>query len=171
MIMTWIMRIPYTALYIALIVLVNWAFVVIPPIQLPGGVIWPPMTVVVGLIFVVRDFAQREIGHYVLGAMGIGVLLSYFMAGPDVAMASATAFLISELADWAVYSFTKLPLSQRVIWSSVISTPIDTFVFLSMLGFFSVTGAAVMTLSKLLGAVVVWWLIRRREQRGDALAA
>lgn len=165
------MRIPYTALYIALIVLVNWAFVVVDPIRLPGGVIWPPMTIVVGLIFVVRDFAQREIGHYVLGAMGIGVLLSYFMAGPDVAVASATAFLISEIADWAVYSFTKLPLSQRVIWSSVISTPIDTFVFLSMLGFFSVTGAAVMTLSKLLGAVVVWWLIRRREQRGDALAA
>jgi uncharacterized PurR-regulated membrane protein YhhQ (DUF165 family) len=165
------MRIPFTALYIALIVLVNWAFVVVDPIRLPGGVIWPPMTVVVGLIFVVRDFAQREIGHYVLGAMGIGVLLSYFMAGPDVAMASATAFLISEIADWAVYSFTKLPLSQRVIWSSVISTPIDTFVFLSMLGFFSVTGAAVMTLSKLLGAIVVWWLIRRREQRGNALAA
>jgi uncharacterized PurR-regulated membrane protein YhhQ (DUF165 family) len=165
------MRIPFTALYIALIVLVNWAFVVVEPIRLPGGVIWPPMTVVVGLIFVVRDFAQREIGHYVLGAMGIGVLLSYFMAGPDVAMASVTAFLISEIADWAVYSFTKLPLSQRVIWSSVISTPIDTFVFLSMLGFFSVTGAAVMTLSKLLGAIVVWWLIRRREQRGNALAA
>ena len=165
------MRIPYTALYIVLIAFVNWAFVVADPIRLPGGVIWPPMTIFVGFVFVVRDFAQREIGHYVLGAMGIGVVLSYFMAGPDVALASALAFLISEIADWAVYSFTKLSLSQRVIWSSVISTPIDTFVFLSMLGFFSVTGAAVMTLSKLLGAVIVWWLIRRREQRGDVLTA
>jgi len=163
--MTRAMRIPYTVLYIALIALVNWAFVVVPPVQLPGGVIWPPMTIVVGFVFVVRDFAQREIGHYVLAAMGLGVVLSYFMAGPDVAFASALAFLISEMADWAVYSFTKLPLSSRVIWSSVISTPIDTFVFLNMLGFFSITGAAVMTLSKLVGAVVVWWLIRRREQR------
>ena len=165
------MRIPYTAIYIALIVFVNWAFVVVDPVRLPGGVIWPPITIFVGFVFVVRDFAQREIGHYVLGAMGIGVVFSYLMAGPEVALASAVAFLISEMADWAVYSFSKLPLSQRVIWSSVISTPIDTLIFLSMLGFFSVTGAAVMTLSKLVGAIIVWWLIRRREQRGDALPA
>jgi uncharacterized PurR-regulated membrane protein YhhQ (DUF165 family) len=162
------MRIPYTALYIVLIAFVNWAFVVVPPFQLPGGVIWPPMTIFVGFVFVVRDFAQREIGHYVLAAMGVGVALSYFMAGPDVALASAVAFLISELADWAVYTFSNRPLSQRVIWSSIISTPIDTFVFLSMLGFFSITGAAVMTLSKLLGAVIVWWLVRRREQRDQS---
>lgn len=156
-------RSPYTVLYVALIVFVNWAFVVVPPVQLPGGIFWPPMTIAVGFVFVVRDFAQREIGHYVLVAMGVGVALSYVMAGPDVAIASAVAFLISEVADWAVYTFTNRPFSQRIIWSSVISTPIDTFVFLSMLGFFSVTGAAVMTLSKLAGAVVVWWLVRRRE--------
>jgi len=163
--MTPTMRFQYTLLYITLIAIVNWAFVVMEPIRLPGGVIWPPMTILVGFVFVVRDFAQREIGHYILGAMGIGVVLSYFMASPQVAFASAVAFLISEMADWAVYTFTSRPLSQRVIWSSVISTPIDTFVFLNMLGFFSVTGAAVMTLSKLAGAVIVWWLIRRREQR------
>ena len=161
------MRIPYTALYIALIALVNWAFVVVDPIRLPGGVIWPPMTIFVGFVFVVRDFAQREIGHYVLAAMGVGVALSYFMAGADVALASAVAFLISEMADWAVYSFTRMPLSQRVLWSSIIATPIDTFVFLSMLDFFSITGAAVMTLSKLAGAFIVWWLIRRRELRDE----
>ena len=166
------MRIPYTALYIALIALVNWAFVVVDPIRLPGGVIWPPMTIFVGFVFVIRDFAQREIGHYVLAAMGVGVVLSYFMAGPNVAAASALAFLISEMADWAVFSFSRMSLSQRVLWSSVISTPIDTFVFLSMLDFFSITGAAVMTLSKLVGAVIVWWLVRRRELReGFAQAA
>lgn len=157
------MRIPYTSLYIVLIVLVNWAFVVVQPVRRPGGIFWPPVTLVVGFVFVVRDFAQREIGHYILGAMGIGVVLSYFMASPQVAIASAVAFMISELADWAVYSFTDRPMSQRVIWSSVISTPIDSFVFLTMIDYFSVTSAAVMTLSKLAGAVAVWWLIRRRE--------
>jgi uncharacterized PurR-regulated membrane protein YhhQ (DUF165 family) len=164
------MRITYTAVYIALIAVVNWAFVVVEPVRLPGGVIWPPMTIFVGFVFVVRDFAQREIGHYVLAAMGVGVVLSYFMAGPNVAAASAVAFLISEMADWAVYSFTRMSLSQRVLWSSIIATPIDTFVFLNMLDFFSITGAAVMTLSKLAGAVIVWWLVRRREQR-DGIAS
>lgn len=159
------MRYFNTALYIALIVLVNWAFIVVPPVQLPGGILWPPMSVVVGFVFIARDFAQREVGHYVLGAMGIGVILSYFMAGPEVAIASATAFLISEVADWAVYSFTRRPLSQRVLWSSIISTPIDSFVFLMMIGYFSISAAAAMTASKLLGALIVWWLIRRREGR------
>ena len=116
--MTPTMRFQYTLLYITLIAIVNWAFVVMEPIRLPGGVIWPPMTILVGFVFVVRDFAQREIGHYILGAMGIGVVLSYFMASPQVAFASAVAFLISEMADWAVYTFTSRPLSQRVIWSS-----------------------------------------------------
>ncbi len=85
------------------------------------------------------------------------------MASPQVALASAVAFAVSELADWAVYTFTGRPLSERILYSSIIGTPIDSVVFLSMVGFFSVAGAAAMTASKLLGALIVWWLIRRRE--------
>jgi len=154
-----------TAIYIALIVLVNWAFTVVPLVKLPDGTMWPPVALIVGFVFVARDFAQREVGHYVLAAMAIGVAISYFM-NPQVAMASAAAFLISELADWAVYSFTKRPLSQRILFSSILGTPVDTVIFLSLIGFFSVTGAVVMTASKLLGALIVWWLIRRREVTG-----
>ena len=144
-----------TFVYIALVVLVNWAFTVVPLVKLPGGTMWPPVALLVG-------FAQREIGHYVLVAMAIGVGISYLF-NPNVAIASATAFLISELADWAVYSFTRRPLSQRILYSSIIGTPIDSVVFLGMVGFLSLAGAAAMTASKLLGALIVWWLIRRRE--------
>ncbi|NQV57353.1 MAG: VUT family protein [Rhodospirillales bacterium] len=153
-----------TAVYIALIVLVNWAFTVVPLVELPGGTMWPPVALVVGFVFVARDFAQREIGHYVLGAMLVGVGISYFMAGPGIATASAAAFLISELADWAVYSFTRRPLSTRILYSSILGTPIDSVVFLGMVGILSVAGAAAMTASKLIGALIVWWLIRRREE-------
>ena len=155
-----------SAVYIALIVLVNWAFTVVPLVKLPDGTMWPPVALIVGFVFVARDFAQREVGHYVLVAMAVGVAISYAMAGPQIAMASAAAFLISELADWAVYSFTGRPLSQRILFSSILGTPVDTVIFLSMIGFFSVTGAVVMTASKLLGALIVWWLIRRRELTG-----
>ena len=68
-----------------------------------------------------------------------------------------------ELADWAVYSFTRRPLSERIIYSSIIGTPIDSVVFLGLMGFLSLAGAVAMTASKLLGALIVWWLIRRRE--------
>jgi uncharacterized PurR-regulated membrane protein YhhQ (DUF165 family) len=157
------MKYLHTFVYIALVVLVNWAFTVVPLVKLPGGTMWPPVALLVGFVFVARDFAQREIDHYVLVAMAIGLGLSYFMAGPEVAKASAAAFLVSELADWAVYSFTRRPLSERIIYSSIIGTPIDSVVFLGLMGFLSLAGAVAMTASKLLGALIVWWLIRRRE--------
>ena len=158
------MRLKYTALYIGLIVLVNYAFTVVPLIELPDGTKWPPVALLVGFVFVARDFAQREIGHKVLLAMLAGVALSYVMADPFVATASAAAFLVSELVDWAVYTFTKRPLSQRVLLSSLFGAPLDSVVFLGIVGILIPAGAIAMTASKLLGATIVWWLIRRREQ-------
>ena len=164
------MRFRYTIAYVVLIVLVNYAFIKVQPVMLPGGVAWPPVALLVGFVFVVRDFAQREIGHYVLGAMGVGAVLSYFMATPQVALASALAFAISETVDWAVYSFTGKPLSQRILYSSLLGTPVDSLVFLYLIGYFSVAGVLAMTLSKLVGAVIVWWMIRRREMAAVPVA-
>lgn len=157
------MRFKFAALYIVLIVLVNWGFTVVPLVDLPGGDKWPPMSLVVGLVFVARDFAQREIGHRVIIAMLIAAALSYVMASPFVAVASLSAFLISEFADWAVYSFTRRPFGQRVLLSSLVGTPLDSVVFLAVIGHLSFAGAAAMTVSKMLGALVVWWMLRRRE--------
>ena len=157
-----------TLLYIALIVAVNYGFSVVPLVKLPDGTMWPPMSLVVGFIFVVRDFAQREIGHKVLLAMLVGAALSYVMASPYVAIASAAAFLVSELVDWLVYSLTKRPLSQRILYSSLLATPLDSAVFLYGIGAFSWAGVLAMTLSKLIGAAIVWWLIRRREDTAAA---
>lgn len=157
------MKLQYTLGYVALIVLVNWGFTVVPLVDLPGGEKWPPMSLIVGFIFVARDFAQREIGHRVILAMLVAGVISYIMADPFVAMASVTAFLISEFADWAVYSFTGRSFSQRILISSAISTPIDSAIFLAMIGHFSVMGAVLMTASKMLGALAVWWMVRRRE--------
>jgi len=155
----------FTALYIALIVAVNYGFSVVPLVELPGGVMWPPMSLLVGFVFIVRDFAQREIGHRVLLAMAVGVGLSYIMADPYVAMWSAIAFLVSELADWTVYTFTKRPMSERVVYSSILSAPLDSAVFLIGLGIATPVGIAAMSASKLLGAIAVWWMMKRREQQ------
>jgi uncharacterized PurR-regulated membrane protein YhhQ (DUF165 family) len=157
------MRFKFAALYIVLIVLVNWGFTVVPLVDLPGGDKWPPMSLVVGLVFVARDFAQREIGHRVIIAMLIAAALSYVMANPFVAVASLSAFLISEFADWAVYSYTRRPFGQRVLLSSLVGTPLDSVVFLAVIGHLSFAVAAAMTVSKMLGALVVWWMLRRRE--------
>jgi uncharacterized PurR-regulated membrane protein YhhQ (DUF165 family) len=157
------MKLKYTALYILLIVAVNYGFSVSPLVRLPDGTMWPPISLVVGFIFVARDFAQREIGHKVLLAMLAGATVSYFMASPMIAVASAAAFLVSELVDWAIYSFTRRPLSQRILYSSALGAPVDSLVFLSGVGLLSTAGVVAMTASKMVGALIVWWLVRRRE--------
>ena len=152
----------YSIAYVACILAVNIGFVYVPPMPLLGEM-WPPMSLLVGLIFVLRDFSQREIGHRVIGAMLIGALLSYYLADPFVAVASVAAFLISETADWLVYTWSKRPLHQRIVISSAVGTPLDSAVFLAMIGYFSIGGVALMTLSKMVGAFVVMYLLQRRK--------
>tara|TARA_R110001606_G_C15267288_1_gene639131 strand:+ start:52 stop:522 length:471 start_codon:yes stop_codon:yes gene_type:complete len=151
----------FSLIYILSIVLVNIGFVYVPLIPL-FDTMYPPMTVAVGLIFILRDYAQKEIGHKVLGAMLIGGLLSYVMADPYVAVASLVAFMVSETVDWGVYTLTDKPLRQRILLSSLISTPIDSGLFLYMIGQFSLTATLVMFVSKMLGALAVWhWLAKK----------
>jgi len=153
----------HTLVYILSIVAVNYGFTVVPLIPLPNGEMWPPMSLIVGFIFVVRDFAQREIGHKILLAMLAGGVLSWLMASPTIAVASVVAFAVSEIMDWAVYSFTGYRFSQRILLSSTISTPVDSVVFLAMIGLFSISNVIIMTVSKMIGAVVVFLLVRQRE--------
>ena len=171
------MRFKFTILYVVLIVAVNWAFTVVHPVALPGGTMWPPVSLLVGFVFVVRDFAQREIGHFVLLAMLAGAVLSYVMADPFVAIASAVAFAVSELVDWAVYSFTGKTLSERILYSSALGTPVDSAIFLGGVdilfgvpGLLSAAAVAAMTASKMIGALAIWWMIRRREAQNTAAA-
>jgi uncharacterized PurR-regulated membrane protein YhhQ (DUF165 family) len=160
------MRFRYTIVYITLIVAVNYGFTVTPLVALPGGEKWPPISLLVGFIFVARDFAQREIGHRVIVAMLAAGALSYIMADPFVAAASVAAFLFSEFADWAVYSFTGRSFADRVLLSSAVGTPLDSVVFLGIIGQPSMAGVLAMTASKMLGALAVWWLIRRQNASG-----
>ncbi len=112
-----------------------------------------------------RDLAQREIKHYVIIAMVIGGILSYVFSEPRVAIASVSAFMTGELIDFAIYTYTKKPLSQRLIWSSMISCPIDSFVFLAMTNQFNSAGMAVMLLAKAFGVMTIWclWRVKNRK--------
>ena len=149
----------FTLFYIILIVAVNYGFTIVPLIPVMGEM-FPPMSIVVGLIFVARDFAQREIGHKIIPAMLVAGAISYFMASPFIAIASVSAFLVSEFVDWGVYSFTKKPFNQRILLSSAIGTPIDSALFLYLIGHFSITAVVLMTVSKMIGALVVWRMVK-----------
>lgn len=163
----------WTALYVGLMPVINWAFAGIPTIPIPesfGGGDWHPFTIVTGLVLVVRDFAQREIKHWIFGAMILGLTLSTLTAWPVIVVASGVAFLISETADWAVYTFSNRPLSQRILISSAISAPIDQALFLWLAsqvvpGMFAVGSVVTGIVSKLIGAYVVSRIVAAQERR------
>ena len=150
----------FTIAYIFSIVLINIGFIYVPLIPF-FDTMYPPMTLLVGLVFILRDYAQREVGHKVIMAMLVGALLSYFMADPFIAVASLVAFMVSETVDWGVYTITDKPLHQRILLSSFISTPIDSALFLYMLGQFSLLATVSMFVSKMLAAFIIWHFLRK----------
>jgi len=150
----------WALIYVVSIVAVNWLFTVIPPIG-----IWQPTSVIVGLTFIFRDMAQRKIGHWVVPVMLVGGAISYVMADPFVAVASVTAFLVSEAVAWLVYTFTKRPLRDRLLYSSALGTPIDSIIFTAMIGILNPINVVVMTASKMLSAAIVWFYLKTNGRK------
>jgi uncharacterized PurR-regulated membrane protein YhhQ (DUF165 family) len=118
----------------------------------------------IGLALVLRDMVQKRYGaSWTLAAIGIGAILSALFAPPSLVMASAAAFLLSELADMAIYT----PLYRRRLMlavglSSLIGAIVDSAVFL-WLAFGSldyIAGQVVGKLWMVAAAMLVIWLTR-----------
>jgi uncharacterized PurR-regulated membrane protein YhhQ (DUF165 family) len=142
---------------------------VAPGLSAPSGVL------MIGLALVLRDIVQRRLGaSAALGAIAVGALLSGLLAPPAIVVASVAAFLLSELADFAVYT----PLQKRnfvaaVAASSLLGLVVDSVVFLQLafgnLDFLAgqIVGKAWMVL---LALPLMHWLRRRDERIGLAPA-
>jgi hypothetical protein len=178
--------------YVALIPALNWSFgksaaieinltqALGPYLGTATPIIFNPLTIATGMVFVLRDFVQREMGHRVLFLMAMAIAWSFYYSWPVIALASATAFAISESVDWAIYTFTKYRLSTRILLSSAAASPVDTTVFLygadlarqMELGdppgtMLNVANFIFFILGKMVGAVIVSAMIRGREKRGE----
>lgn len=150
-----------TISYIVFIVVLNSLLVYLPHLNILGQAI-SIAEVFVGFIYIVRDFAQREIKHYVFVAMIIGGILSYALADKTIAIASVSAFIVGETIDWAVFTFTKRPLAKRLILSATLSAPVDSFIFLAVAGWLNWLSLTLMVIGKLVGVVILWWLWKLR---------
>lgn len=173
--------------YVAVIPFLNWSFgtvqsfeFIAPNDVFTHGVKVNPLTVVTGLVFVLRDFVQREMGHRVLFLMAMAIAWSFYYSWPVIALASGLAFAISETVDWILFTFTKYRLSTRILLSSALAAPVDTTVFLYgadlakvMAGMgqpgdeFHIANWIVFVIGKMVGAFVVSWMIRMREDAGE----
>ena len=136
---------------------------VAPGLTAPSGVL------MIGLALVLRDLVQRRLGLAAsVLAVVAGAGLSALLAPPNLVLASGAAFLLSELADLAVYT----PLQRRglviaVVLSSMAGLVVDSAVFLQ-LAFGDLTFLAGQIVGKtwmvLLSVPIIRWL-RERDQR------
>ena len=140
-----------------------------PGIDAPSGVL------MIGLALVLRDIVQRRLGAlFGLGAIAIGTLISALLAPPAIVLASVSAFLLSELADFAIYT----PLQRRrfvtaVVASGIAGLVVDSIVFL-YLAFGSLDFLAGQIIGKawmILLALPLMHLLRRRDERLGLAAA
>lgn len=94
-------------------------------------------TYLAGLMFVLRDSLQDIAGKRATAALIVaGAALSFAVSDPFIALASGVAFLVSEVADLAVYT----PLRRRgyiraAITSNIVGSFVDTVLFLWIAGF------------------------------------
>jgi len=136
---------------------------VAPSLMAPSGVL------MVGLALVLRDLVQRRLGvEFGVAAIIAGAVISAGIAPGSLVIASAAAFLLSEFADFAVYT----PLARRrlvlaVFASSLVGLVVDSIVFL-WLAFGSLDFLAGQVVGKLwmvLLALPFVAYLRRRDER------
>ena len=94
-------------------------------------------TYAAGFCLLARDWIHDTAGRpAVLAAIAAGGMASAVTAGPRLAVASATAFVLSEVVDLLVYQ----PLRRHgwiraVVASNMVGAPVDTVLFLALAGY------------------------------------
>jgi uncharacterized PurR-regulated membrane protein YhhQ (DUF165 family) len=120
--------------YLATIVAANWAITRFGAVPVGLGLMAPAGVYFAGLAFTLRDVVHASVGRVaVLAAIAAGAGLSFAVASPALALASAAAFGLSELADLAVYE----PLHRRgwllaVAASNAVGLVVDSVLFLTL---------------------------------------
>ncbi len=132
-----------------------------PGIMAPSGVL------AIGLGFTLRDLVQRRLGvSYTAVGIILGAAVSAFLS-PSLALASGTAFLLSELLDLFVYTpLQKRNLFAAVIGSNIVGIIADSAIFL-WLAFGSlqfITGQIIGKFWMTLIALPVIWFIRQWDR-------
>ncbi len=139
------------------------------------GILAPSGVLMIGAALVLRDLVQRRLGvEFGLAAIFAGAAISAAVAPAALVVASTAAFLLSEFADFAVYT----PLARRrlvlaVAASSAVGLVVDSLIFL-WLAFGSLEFLPGQIIGKtwmvLLALPLVAYLRRRDERLGITAA-
>lgn len=168
----------YLALFALSIPMANWLIGNVGTYCVPDGPcvipVWPGISapsgvLAIGAALVLRDLVQRRLGvKWALAAIAAGGLISGFVAPTALIVASVVAFVLSEVADLAVFT----PLQRRglvlaVAASGAVGIVVDSVLFLSLafgsLDFLS--GQIIGKTWALMAALPLIHLVRNRDKR------
>ena len=156
------------AVYVAAIIAANVLTQQLGLVPVGFGLVVTAGTYAAGFALLARDFVHRYAGiRWVWIGIAFGIALSWFLASPALALASAAAFGIAEIADLSVFTWLHpTGFIRAAWWSNVVSAPVDTVVFLAIAGFpltWQTVGGQL--IGKLLWATAVplfaYWLVIR----------
>lgn len=163
------------ACFVATVFAANWAINHFGIVSVGFGLHAPAAVYFAGLAFTLRDAVQRTWNkRAVVAAIVIGAVCSAAVS-PSLAFASGSAFLVSELCDFLVYT----PLARRrpivaVVASNTVGAVVDSFIFLSLafhsLAFFwgQVVGKSWVTLATVAVLAAFRLLVAARRPRAAA---
>ena len=128
------------AAFAALTPLANWMIANLGTTCIPDGpclipvgfgLMSPSGVLVIGFALVMRDFIQENYGKATsLYAIAVGSVLSFFTSTPEIAIASAAAFAVAELMDFAIYTKVRAKgIMLAVAASGVVGALIDSALF------------------------------------------
>jgi uncharacterized PurR-regulated membrane protein YhhQ (DUF165 family) len=130
------------AAYIATIAAANWLTAHYGFVPVGFGLMATAGTYAIGFAFVWRILIQEAFGSNMRGraimfaAILAGAVLSWWLATPALALASGVTFLVSETADWAVYTpMRRRGWARAAIAGNTVGATIDTVLFLWLAGF------------------------------------
>lgn len=164
----------FLVLYVATIFLANWAIATIGVVPVGFGLMAPAGVYFAGVALGLRDLVQESLGkRWTVAAIVVGSALSALVS-PQFALASGAAFLLSETADFLVYT----PLRERgwlaaVVVSNLVGDVVDSALFLGL-----AFGSFDFLLGQIVGkywmvipavAAMAWW--RGRAPRAAAATA
>lgn len=130
------------------------------------GLMAPSGVLMIGLALVLRDWLHELAGwRWSFVAVLVGGALSLLFSPPALAVASAAAFTLAEMADLAVYSrLRERGKALAVMASQVVGAALDSALFV-YLAFGSLDFSAGTTLAKIYAGAAVALILWARQRR------
>jgi uncharacterized PurR-regulated membrane protein YhhQ (DUF165 family) len=146
--------------------LANWLLVHVGFVNVGFGLTAPAGVLAAGLALVLRDLVQLNLGRSVaIGAVLVGAAISLTIS-PTFAVASALAFLVSELCDMGVYTpLRRRGLGVAVLASGIVGLFVDSIFFL-LVAFGSLEFLWGQVLGKLYVTVAAWLVLEALHRKG-----